>query len=103
MRKVENKIHRVLMLYSHIFQNPSNYDATGCAFRLHISSFLHFIFEIIMKYDRSPKGRLYDIVDKSSVYQDVSCLCLHQSGLDPRKTCGIVIENFKEEYKGFWT
>ena len=52
---------------------------------------------------RNPNGKVYNIVDNSSVYDDVSCLCLLQTNLDPRKTCGIVIENFKKEYEGFWT
>ena len=51
---------------------------------------------------RSPTGKEYKIVNSNSIYGDISCLCRLNTTIDLKKTCGIILENFKKEYRGTW-
>ena len=69
---------------------------------------------------RSPYGETFDIVDKTSVYEDrsISCMCKVIEGIykskplvhvvqiedyDPSKICGIIIQNVQQKHFGAWT
>merc|ERR1719341_1529194 len=63
---------------------PKHLDAVGCAFR-------------------SPYGKVFQLNDKSISYENdtIHCLCKTQN-YDPKKLCGILIENVQEKHVGKW-